>query len=563
MLSLRPYQHDALKRIYQSYKDGKRRTIVSLPTGTGKTVVFAHFPRFFKMKKRLLVLAHREELLLQARDKFLAIDPELKVGIEQSTSRAPADAKVVIASVPTLARAGGSRLAQLKPEDFFLIVVDEAHHAVAPTYRRIFEHFGLFEPNTSRYLVGFTATPRRGDKQGLGAVFEEVCYARDLREMIAEGYLCPLTGWRIQSDTSLDNVKVRHGDFVEHQLAEVVNTNDRNNLLVNAYRQYAAGRRAIVFCVNVAHAMNVGQAFTSAGISTSVVWGEMPREDRRAKLAQFSQGEIDVITNCNVLTEGFDEPRVNAIIMARPTRSRLLYAQMVGRGTRPHPGKANLEVIDIADNSKAHRLPGLNDLFNLPYGFNLKGSNALETERRIEDLTVRYPWIDVTRLHTTADVNVAAERINFWNFDPPSELADFTPHTWHAVPGGYRLSLKDGESLLVESDLLDMWNVQLKSARTGLTPLNSTADLESAIHFADNFVRVQRPDSEPVVSRNASWRDRPPSEKQIEILKRNGIAVPPKLTRGQAGQMISYIVASSPRTRSTQVHQNSTQVHQK
>jgi ATP-dependent helicase IRC3 len=153
MLDLRPYQYDALQNVYKAYKNGKRRVIVSLPTGTGKTVVFAHFPRFFKMKKRLLVLAHREELLLQARAKFLSIDPELKIGIEQSTSRASADSKVVIASVPTLGRAGSVRLRQLNPEEFFLIVVDEAHHAVAPTYRSIFEHFGLFDPNTQRYLV--------------------------------------------------------------------------------------------------------------------------------------------------------------------------------------------------------------------------------------------------------------------------------------------------------------------------------------------------------------------------------------------------------------------------
>lgn len=151
MLELRPYQHEALQSIRKAYTDGKRRVIVSLPTGTGKTVVFAHFPRFFNMKKRLLVLAHREELLLQAREKFLKIDPALKIGIEQSTSRASADSKVVLASIPTLGRAGSTRLRQLNPEEFFLIVVDEAHHAVAPTYRRIFEYFGLFDSNTPRY----------------------------------------------------------------------------------------------------------------------------------------------------------------------------------------------------------------------------------------------------------------------------------------------------------------------------------------------------------------------------------------------------------------------------
>jgi superfamily II DNA or RNA helicase len=542
MLDLRPYQHEALQKVYQAYKSGKRRVIVSLPTGTGKTVVFAHFPRFFQMKKRLLVLAHREELLLQARDKFLSIDPDLKVGIEQSSSQAPADAKVVIASVPTLGRAGGNRLSRLNPEEFFLIVVDEAHHAVAPTYSRIFEHFGLFDRDTSRYLVGFTATPRRGDKQGLGAVFQEICYARDLREMIADRYLCPITGWRVNSGTSLDNVRIRHGDFVESQLAEAVNTVERNNLLVAAYMKLAAGRRAIVFCVNVAHAIDVCEAFTAAGMRASAVWGDMSQEDRRATLARFSGGEIDVVTNCNVLTEGFDEPRVDAVIMARPTRSRLLYTQMVGRGTRLHPDKTDLTVIDIADNSKAHQLPGLNDLFKLPRGLNLKGKDALKTERLIEGLTVRYPWIDIERIHTPEDVKVAAESIKFWNFDPPAELAGFTRHIWHAVPGGYRLFLNDGESLLVESDLLDMWNVQIRSAGGELNRLDRFADLKPAICFADDFIVRERPDLKKLVSRTADWRDESPSQKQIEVLKRNGIATPPELTKGQAAQMISYIL---------------------
>lgn len=542
MLDLRPYQHDALRKVYQAYKSGKRRVIVSLPTGTGKTVVFAHFPRFFQMKKRLLVLAHREELLLQARDKFLSIDPDLKVGIEQSSSRAPADAKVVIASVPTIGRAGGNRLSQFNPEDFFLIVVDEAHHAVAPTYQRIFNHFGLFDRNTSRYLVGFTATPRRGDKQGLGAVFQEICYARDLREMIADRYLCPITGWRVNSGTSLDNVKIRHGDFVESQLAEAVNTEGRNHLLVAAYMKLAARRRAIVFCVNVAHAINVGEAFTSAGLRAAAVWGDMPPEDRRAALARFSSGEIDVVTNCNVLTEGFDEPRVDAVIMARPTRSRLLYTQMVGRGTRLHPDKKDLTVIDIADNSKAHQLPGLNDLFKLPRELNLKGNDALSTERTLESLTTRFPWIDIERIRKPEDIKVAAEQIKFWNFDPPPELAGFTRHIWHAIPGGYRLFLNDGESLLVESDLLDMWNIHLRSAGGELNRLNRFADLKAAIGAADDFIVKERPELKKLVSRTADWRDDAPTEKQIEVLRRNGVATPPELTRGQAAQMISYIL---------------------
>ena len=184
MRNLRPYQAEALAHVREAYKAGKRRVIVSLPTGTGKTVVFAHFPQVLKMKKRLLVLAHREELLLQAQDKFHSFDPDLKVEIEQAGARASADAKVVVASVPTLARSDGARLSRLQPDDFSIIVVDEAHHAVAPSYRRIFNHFGLFDPKASRYLVGFTATPRRGDKQGLGEVFEGLLRARYARNAL-------------------------------------------------------------------------------------------------------------------------------------------------------------------------------------------------------------------------------------------------------------------------------------------------------------------------------------------------------------------------------------------
>src|SRR5262249_51245238 len=133
----------------------------------------------------------------------------------------------------------------------------------------------------------------------------------------------------------------------------------------------------------------------------------------------------------------------------------------------------------------------------------------------------------------------------FWNFEPPAELAESTPNTWHAIPGGYRLCLKQGESLLVESDLLDTWSVQLKSPQGGLTPLERIAELEAAICFADNFVASKRPDSEKLVARGASWREGSPSEKQIDVLRRNGITAPAELTKGQASQMISYILSSS------------------
>jgi ATP-dependent helicase IRC3 len=547
MLALRPYQQEALARVRQAYLAGRRRVLVSLPTGTGKTVVFAHFPSTLKMKKRLLVLAHREELLLQAEQKFRVVDPQLKVEIEQAGAYASAEAKVVVASVPTLARSRGARLSRLKPDDFSIVVVDEAHHAVAPTYRRVFDHFGLFDAATPRFLIGFTATPRRGDHQGLGEVFEEVCYARDLRSMIADGYLARIGGWRVDTGVSLDDVKVRRGEFVESDLANVVDTPLRNQMLVKAYRDLAPCRRAIVFCVSVAHARAAQRTFAEAGIRAGAVWGEQPRDERRAILASFSAGELDVVTNCNLLTEGFDEPRVDCVIMARPTRSKLLYAQMVGRGTRLHVDKTDLLVIDIADNSRTHQLPGLHSLFDLPVNMNLRGQDALAIERAIDRISRTKPWIDTTRIRAPEDVELAVERIEFFNFDLPAELIGHTNNTWYAMPGGYRLSLTQGEWLAVAPNLLDSWDVEHGRRRTGATLIGRAPTLADAMQTADRYVASELPDALQLVQRHAGWRHQRPTDKQKNVLVRYGVHMPEGLTRGQAAHMISLVVSAHSR----------------
>jgi superfamily II DNA or RNA helicase len=537
---LRDYQFEALARVRDAYKAGKRRVLVSLPTGTGKTVVFAHFPKELRMKKRLLVLAHREELLQQAADKFRMVDGALKIGIERAESYAPEDSQVVIASVPTLARADGVRLSRLNPESFSIVVVDEAHHAVAESYRRIFRHLGILSAESSRYLVGFTATPRRGDNQGLGEVFEEVCYARDLRQMISAGHLCQIRGWRVDTGLSLNGVSVRHGDFVEGQLARVVNTPSRNKLLTVAYMRLTNHRRALVFCVDVKHAKDVCDTFKEAGIRAETVWGEMPGAERRETLGRFSRGEVQVLTNCNLLTEGFDEPAINCVMMARPTKSKLLYAQMVGRGTRLHPGKTDLMVVDLVDNSQSHTLPGLYSLFDLPSKLNLGGARALEVERVLRRLIVEKPWIDTSRIQSPDDIQLCMQRIEFFNFDPPPEIASETSLTWYLSPGGYRLNLPDGEALTIETNLLDTWDVQLwKGERSRL--LATVDKLPRAVAIADSFVHVERSDAAKLVARGAGWRNHAPTERQLEILVQHGITVPEGLTKGQVSQIISHL----------------------
>ncbi len=537
-MQLRPYQQTCLKSLAQRYVAGQRRLLVSLPTGTGKTVIFSQFPAFFRMKRRLLVLAHRRELIDQALAKFRAANDTLTVGTEQA-GRSAGEAQVVVASVQTLQR---KRLARLDPDQFYLVVVDEAHHAVAPSYKRIFDHLGLLDPDTPKMLVGFTATPRRGDRRGLGEVFQEIAFSKGMEEMIRDGYLCSIGGWRVRSDVDLDGVRTRAGDFVESSLAAAVDNAPRNDLLIAAYRKYAPNSRCIAFCVNVAHAQNVAAAFRQAGLRARAVWGAMPPEARAEVIESLSRGDLDVVTNCNVLTEGFDEPSVSCVLMARPTRSLALYVQMVGRGTRIHPGKQALTVIDIADNSRKHALAGLNALFDLPDEMQIGGTDALVMADRLRRLGERHPWVDVSKVRTVEDLEVAAERIEFFRLEPPEEIADRTQLTWlRDTAGGYRLALPQGESLTVHSTLLGDWEVR-RQRREGAELVGRGRTLLHAIDQADAFVATERSDALRVVQRSAAWRRQAPTDKQVEVLRRRGIPVPEGLTRGQASWMLAHVL---------------------
>ncbi len=535
---LRPYQQECLVRLRERYRAGKRRVLVSLPTGTGKTVVFAELPRFFRMKKRLLVLAHREELLEQAAAKFRAVDPSISVGIEQA-DRHVRDERIVIASVATLR---GERLARLAPEDFYLFVVDEAHHAVAPSYRAVFDHFGLFEPGTARMLIGFTATPRRGDKQSLGDVFEDIAYSKGLEEMIAADYLSRVRGYRVQTGVSLDRVKVRAGDFVESQLAETVNVGGRNDLIVRTHRELAPERHCAVFCANVEHARDLAEAFRAAGVRAEAVWGTMPRSERHDVLARFHEGATRVLTNCNVLTEGFDEPAIDCVMMARPTKSLLLYAQMVGRGTRKASGKSDLMVIDFVDNSSKHTLAALAALFALPPGFDLRGRDALATASEAREIAERMPWIDLTTIANPDQLELVVERVDLFRFEPPSAIAPVTRLAWLPdAAGGYRIGLPGGDQMLVEPTLLGDWEIRRRLRATGRTEILERKPTEqAAVRLADAAVATIYPDAIPLLRHDAHWRHREPTDKQLAALRARGLPTPEQLTRGQASWMLAY-----------------------
>jgi superfamily II DNA or RNA helicase len=359
MLELRDYQAKAVTAGLDGLARDVRHPAEVMPTGTGKTVIFAHLGKQYRETVapdgQIVVMGHREELLGQAASKFRAVAPELSVGIVQA-QRNECAADVVCASVQTLA--GGRRLEMIpRPR---LLIVDECHHAMAPTWRRVIDRM----VERGAQVIGYTATMSRGDDRVLGEVWQEIVAHEPIAAMIARGYLARPVGIRVKvADLDLDQVKRSHGDFADKAMGDALEASLAPEAIAKAIMEQCPNRQGIIFAPTVSSATVIAAAVRDAGMTVAIIDGTTPKDARAAALADFKAGRIQWLANCMVLTEGTDLPMAEVCVIARPTSSIALYVQMVGRVLRPHPGKRGAMLLDVVGATTKHRLASPIDLF--------------------------------------------------------------------------------------------------------------------------------------------------------------------------------------------------------
>jgi DNA repair protein RadD len=334
---LRPYQNDVLADLERAVTSGTKRAIAVIPTGSGKTVLaVAIIKKALGEGKRVLVLAHTREIIKQTSLKLSSHG--IEHGIVQAGLVADLGQLVQVASIQTLwFRAMRTDRMPLPAAD--LLIIDEAHHCPANTYRRLIESY------PTAILIGLTATPCRGDGRGLGGIFDTLVEGPQVAELIALTFLVR-TRVYAPVDPNLKGVEIRQGDYVESQLAERIDRDDLVGDIVSHWHKYGERRKTVCFAVNVSHSIHIRDEFIKSGVKAEHLDGSTPKADRDAVLARLASGETELVSNCMVLTEGWDLPECECVILARPTKRMGLYRQMVGRVLRPAVGKFNAIVLD-------------------------------------------------------------------------------------------------------------------------------------------------------------------------------------------------------------------------
>ena len=579
---------------------------ISLATGAGKTVIFtqliSRIPSPTPDATRTLVLAHRRELVEQAAKHCTRAYPEATVEVEMGNIHASGAADITVASVQSIT--SKDRLEKYDPARFKMVLVDEAHHIVAPNYLRTLEHFGLAQKQPeSPTLVGVSATFGRFDGVALSSAIDEIVYHKDYVDMIGDKWLSDVVFTTVKTSVDLSRVKSNtSGDFISNELSKAVNVNTMHEITVRTWRAKAeaAGRKStLVFCVDVAHIIGLTNWFRQSGIDARFVTGETAKVERSETLEAFRKGHFPVLINCGVFTEGTDIPNIDCIVLARPTRSRNLLVQMIGRGMRLHHSKTNCHIIDLVSSLST-------GIVTTPTLFGLDPDAAVD-DVTVEELRAKAKEANEARsggggkLDIDDDDSSAADRERaridaanaaYNEFDPKSldntrisftdyatvfdlisdtsgerHIRAISSHAWVSVDRDkYVLCNSDKSYVRLEYDasnaaapyraeyLQALPATALSKTKAPLAPpreILRSRTFVDAVHGCDAFARNKFPYW--LIARGMKWRSGPATQGQVDFLNkihatqepRNG-GVREKLTidtvsKGQAMDMITKI----------------------
>lgn len=530
-LKLRDYQAECIKAVFDAWAESMMRPAVVLPTGAGKTVVFAHLIKQFREAPvqmgenyqpghRVMVLVHRDELADQAIAKIRSVAPDLNVGkIKASENEITAD--VMVCSVQTLAvvrRREHLSDTQALYGKVGLIITDECHHGAAPTYRTIYQAF----PDALN--LGVTATLARGDGVGLGGVWDDVVYRKSPLWMISKGYLVDVKAQTVRLGFDLGSVKTSRGDYRAADLGRALEEAHADEAIAQAYVEHAKDRPGVVFTPTVATAYETAESLNHRGIVTEVISGETPREERLDIFRRYREGSVQVLSNCMVLTEGFDAPWASCAVIARPTRSEPLYQQMVGRVLRTWPGKRDALVLNLM--GAGGTLRTLVDLDPTAHVEKILDGETLAeaVEREAEAAGVQAPPGSVAFDLKMREIDLFKGSAYAWSRTAAGvlfiECGETTVFLWPTKEGTYTVCTAPARS--------GNWSqTQYQSMDLGTAMAWGEAVAEDFAGFG--------------VTKSASWRRKPASDRQRGLL---GLEPGEKITQGEASDRIGARFAS-------------------
>ena len=522
---LRPYQKVAVSDACTAL-DKHRNTLVVAPTGAGKTIMLsALVGERHKKGKRVLVIQHRDELVAQNKEKFEKVNPYITTSIVNGTVK-HWDGDAVFSMIQTMSRDRNLRDRPL----FDMVVIDEGHHAAAPTYTKVIN--AVREDNDDAEIVGFTATPNRGDGKGLRSIFNNCAHQIELATLIREGFLVRPKSYIVDLGVGdqLDQVTKRGKEYDMEEVAAIMDRQVINDRIVSEWEDKAGDRKTVVFCSTVAHAEHVCDAFVSAGIRADYVTGETDKQKRAEMLYNLEFGDLQVIVNVAVLTEGFDAPPVSCIILTRPCSQKGTMVQMIGRGLRildpelyPDVIKTDCVVMDFGTSIITHG--GLDETANLDGADKSVGGDAPtkicpDCESEVASNTRICPICEHEFERKVKDV---LENFEMTEYD----LMQMSPFMWidpfslHEGNGSAMMAMGFNGFTLV-GKVGDYWMAIVK-AKNGRPRVVSIGEKVQAMAAGDDFLR-EIEDSN-AANKTKRWLNQPASAKQKEHLAANGVTI--------------------------------------